>query len=150
VVQYLEPAMAGAIVYPYLHDWQLDDPAHAEFFARCAERPIPLWINCRLGDDRFRPCGLACRPVSPEELIRFGRTARKNSYVFQGLAAGEIGRFLEEVRRGARFRFEVSRLTDHPGALDQVAGKHGMSHLVMGSEFPLRDLRTVRWVAQRQ
>ena len=150
VIQSLGPAVAGAIVYPYLHDWQLDDPIHAGFFGRCAEKRIPLWINCRLGDDRFRHCGLACRPVSPEELIRFGRTAPRNSYVFQGLTAGEICRFIEETPGGMRFRFEISRLTDHPGALDQVAAMHGMSRLVMGSEFPLRDIRAVRWAAQRQ
>jgi len=141
---------SGAIVYPYLHDWPLDGPAHAEFFRRCSENRVPLWINCRFGDDRFRHTGLACRAVSPEELIRFGRTAPPNSYVFQGLTAGEICRFLDEVARKARFRFETSRLTDHPGALDQVAGPHGLAHLVMGSEFPLRDVRSVRWAAQRQ
>jgi len=64
--------------------------------------------------------------------------------------AAEICRFLEEAPKDARFRFEISRLTDHPGALDQVAARHGMSRLVMGSEFPLRDIRSVRWAAQRQ
>jgi len=150
VIQYLRRTAAGAIVYPYLHDWALDDPAHAEFFRRCAERRIRLWINCRFGDDRFRHVGLACRAVSTEELIRFGKSAPENSYVFQGLMAAEVSRFLEEVPPSKRFRFEISRLTDHPGALDQVAAKHGLSSLVMGSEFPLRDFRAVRWAAERQ
>ena len=150
VTQYLSPAFAGAIVYPYLHDWQLGDAAHAEFLQRCAERQVPLWVNCRLGDDRFRHCGLACRQVLPDELIRFGETAPENSYVLQGLTADEICRSLDALSSDTRFRFEISRLTDHPGALDRVASRHGMSRLVMGSEFPLRDLRTVRWTAQRQ
>ena len=150
VIQSLRPGIAGAIVFPYLHDWQLDDPAHAGFFRRAAEARIPLWINCRLGDDRFRHCGLACRPVSPEDLIRFGRRAPEKSYVLQGLTAGEICRFLAEMPRDTRFRFEISRLTDHPGALDQMVAVRGTSCLVMGSEFPLRDIRAVRWAAQRQ
>jgi len=150
VIRYLPRGATGGIVYPYLHNWALDDPAHAEFFRRCAEGQIPLWINCRFGDDRFRHDGLACRAVSAEELIRFGKSAPANSYVFQGLAAGEICRFLDEVPWQGRFRFEISRLTDHPGALDQVAAKHGLASLVMGGEFPLRDLRTVRFAAERQ
>ncbi len=150
VVRYLSPAAAGGIVYPYLHDWQLDDTAHAEFFRLCAERGIRLWVNCRFGDDRFRHCGLACRAVATEELIRFGKGAPGNAYVFQGLVAAEICRFLEENPRDTRFRFEISRLSDHPGALDMVASKHGTSRLVMGSEFPLRDIRSVRWAAARQ
>jgi len=146
VIEALELPMSGAIVYPYLHDWQLDDDAHAEFFRRCAERRIRLWINCRLGDDRFRHCGLACRAVSPEELIRFGKSAPENAYVFQGLTADEICGLLGETPSEKRFRFEISRLTDHPGGLDRVAAKHGISCLVMGSEFPFRDIRTVRCV----
>jgi len=150
VIQYLKPGFAGAIVYPYLHNWQLDDPTALELFRRCAEKGIPLWINCRLGDERFHHTGLAWRPVPTEELVRFGRAAPGNSYVFQGLTAAEICGFLEQVPGDPRFRFELSRLTDHTGALDQVVGRHGLSCLVMGSEFPLRDIRAVRWAAQRQ
>jgi hypothetical protein len=150
VIQYLKPGFAGAIVYPYLHNWQLGDPTALEFFRRCAEKGIPLWINCRLGDERFHHTGLAWRPVPAEELARFGTAAPANSYVFQGLTAPEICGFLEQVPGDTRFCFEISRLTDHTSALDQVIGKHGLSHLVMGSEFPLRDIRAVRWAAQRQ
>jgi hypothetical protein len=149
VIHYLGRA-AGGIVYPYLHDWAVDDLAHAEFFRCCAEKRLPLWINCRLGDDRFRHFGLACRPVAVEELIRFARRAPRNSYVFQGLTAAEINGFIEEMPRAAHVRFEISRLTDHPGALDAVVAAHGLSRLVMGSEFPLRDIRAVRWAAARQ
>ncbi|MBM4033205.1 MAG: hypothetical protein FJ291_15680 [Planctomycetes bacterium] len=150
VVRYLPQGAAGGIIYPYLHNWALDDAAHKEFFQRCAERRLPLWVNCRFGDDRFRHGGLACRDVSPDELIRFAKSAPANSYVFQGLTAGEVCRLLDEAPPQRRFRFEISRLTDHPGALDQVAAAHGLAALVMGSEFPLRDLRAVRFAAERQ
>jgi len=149
-IRHLPRGVAGAVVHPYLHNWALDDPAHAEFFRRCAEGQIPLWINCRFGDNRFQHSGLACRAVSAEELVRFGKIAPANSYVFQGLTACEICRFLDEVPWQGRFRFEISRLTDHPGALDQVVAAHGLSSLVMGSEFPLRDLRAIRFAAERQ
>ena len=38
VIRHLPRGAAGGIVYPYLHNWALDDPAHEEFFRRCAER----------------------------------------------------------------------------------------------------------------
>ena len=145
----LDPAVAGAIVYPYLHNWRLDDPAFAPFFQRCADRPVPLWVNCQLGDHRSRHSGLACRPVAAAELAGFARHAPPNAYVFQGLTAAHMGAVLAERAGDARFRFEISRLTDRPGALGEIAGRFGLSQLVMGSEFPLRDLRTVRWTARR-
>jgi len=150
VIRYLRRRVAGAVIYPSLHNWALDDPAHAEFFRRCAERRLPLWINCRFGDDRFRHSGLACRAIPTDELIRFAKSAPANAYVLQGLTAPEICRFLDEVPQQGQFHFEISRLTDQPGALDQVAATHGLSPLVMGSEFPLRDIRAVRYAAERQ
>ncbi len=150
LLRFLPRGAAGGIVYPYLHNWALDNFSHADFFRQCAERRIPLWINCRFGDDRFRHGGLACHDISAEELVRFGKSAPANRYVFHGLTAAEICRFLAEVPGQGRFRFEISRLTDNPGALDQVVTSHGLSCLVMGSEFPLRDIRAVRFAAERQ
>jgi hypothetical protein len=148
-IEHFPAGLAGAIVYPYLHNWRLDDPACAEFFRRCAGKPIALWINCRLGDDRFRHSGLAARGVSSEEIVRFVEAAPGESYVFQGLVAQEILAALAAAPGDGRFRFEISRLTDHTGALDGLIAAGAADRLVMGSEFPLRDIRTVRWVAQR-
>ena len=148
-IQDLKPGGAGAILHPYLHDWRLDEPRHGEFFRRCAERGIRLWITCAFGDDRFRHCGLAARPVAKDEMVQFARTAPANSYVFQGVTAEAMEAFLNEFPGDERFRFELSRLTDFSGALERVTARHGVSRLVMGSEFPLRDIREVRWAARR-
>lgn len=149
VVRYLRDGFAGAIVYPYLHNWRLDGPEHAEFFRLLAQKRVPVWINCIVADDRFRHSGLACRAVATEEAIAFCAGAPPNAYVFQGLSGRGVAQILARCRGDERFRFEISRLTDNSGALDDVVGEYGLSRLVMGSEFPLRDLREVRWTAQR-
>ncbi len=143
----LPDQVTGAIVFPNLHQWRLDDPRYAAFFSECAARRLPLWVNCGLGDDRFRHEGFGRRPVSVEELKGFARAAPPNSYVFQGTGAVET--FLDEFPNDDRFRFDLSRLSDSGGQWRRVLARHGAQRLVMGSEFPLRDLRAVRWVAQR-
>jgi predicted TIM-barrel fold metal-dependent hydrolase len=147
VMQSIPALVTGAIVYPNLHQWRLDDPRYAAFFSECAARRLPLWVNCALGDDRFRHEGFGRRPVSVEELKGFARTAPQNFYVFQG--AGAVEPFLDEFPNDVRFRLDLSRLSDFGGQLRRVLARHGAARLVMGSEFPLRDIRAVRWVAQR-
>ncbi|MCK4282748.1 MAG: amidohydrolase [Candidatus Brocadiae bacterium] len=149
VIRYLKDGFAGAIVYPYLHNWQLDDPAHAGFFRALSEGGVPVWINCSIADHRTRHSGLQCRPVAAAELAAFCEAAPPNDYVFQGLGGGSVGQILERGAGEGRFRFEISRLTDSSYTLDDVAEKYGLSHLVMGSEFPLRHIREVRYTCQR-
>ncbi len=149
VIRHLRQGFAGAIVHPYLHNWQLDDPTHAEFFRVLAAKDIPVWVNCALADDRTLHTGSACRRVSGEEVAGFCENAPANSYVFQGLHGGAVAKALETCQGDERFRFDISKLTDQSGAMDRVLGHYGSSQLVMGSEFPLRDLQEVRWTAQR-
>ena len=150
VLDNLGAGFAGVLVSPYLHNWQLDDRAHAEFFDICAGKAIPLWINCALGDHRFCHSGLGARLVSADEVLGFCRLAPRNAYVFQGLMSGHISQVLKKGPPLEGMKFEISRLTDNTGALESVLRGGGLPHLVMGSEFPLRDIRTVRWVARRQ
>ena len=149
LIRHLSTGFAGTIVFPYLHNWRLDDPEHAGFFRSLSDARLPVWVNCALADARARHTGVACRPVAAEELSAFCKAAPPNDYVFQGLAGRPIAQALNALSGGGRFRFEVSRLTDYSYEFDEVADRHGLSHLVMGSEFPLRDLREVRWTAQR-
>ncbi len=141
----------GVWVSPYLHNWRLDDPVHGKFFAACAEQGLPVWINCALGDHRFRQSGAGWRPVAVEELCAFARCAPPNEYVFQGLLANAVRRTRDSVptQAGVRFRFELSRLTDRSGDLAAVQAEIGTGALVFGSEYPLRDIRSVRWTARR-
>jgi hypothetical protein len=87
--------------------------------------------------------------VASEEVVAFCGTAPSNDYVLQGLGARPIGQVLDGSPGDGRFRFEMSKLTDYSYAWDDFVGKHGITHLVLGSEFPLRDLREVRWTARR-
>ena len=147
VMRSLPPGVTGTLVFPNLHRWELDNPRYAAFFNECAARRMPVWVNCALGDDRFRHAGFARRPVSVDELKGFARVAPQNAYVFQGVS--EVQSFFDEFSNDDRFRFELSRLTDYGGRLCSVVARQGAARLVMGSEFPLRDIRAVRWVAQR-
>lgn len=113
----VSPAFAGVILYPYLHNWRLDDPAYAECFKQLAKRRMPVWINIMLGDSRFRHAGLACRPVAASELTGFGQAAPPNRYVIQGAGVGHVAAFMKSAPARSRFRFEISRLTDVSGAL---------------------------------
>lgn len=146
----LSSSFAGVILLPYLHNWRLNDPAYRECFEVLAAKRIPVWINCVLGDYRFRHSGVACRPVANNELVGFGCAAPRNAYVIQGASADLMADFTKRVPARSRFRFEISRLTDASGALARGLREWGASSLVMGSEFPLRDLREVRWVADRE
>ena len=53
------------------------------------------------------------------------------------------------VPREAEVRFEISRLTDMGSWLTDLLARHGPACFVMGSEFPFRDLREVRYAAER-
>lgn len=150
IIGQLNPSFAGIILYPYLHNWQLDDPAYASFFKTLSAKRIPVWINAVLGDIRFRHSGIACRTVTVSELTGFGKTAPPNEYVIQGASAGHISDFLKQKSHGCKFRFEISRLTDVSGELARALGEFGTSPFVMGSEFPMREIREVRWAAERE
>ena len=150
-LQVAAESFTGGIVFPYLHNWQLDDNACQAFFQECAQKNFPLWVNCCFDDYRIRHRGLASRPVSSDELSNFAKNAPDNTYVFQGLEV-EQADLLLSVKDGTSttFKIVISRLTDRPQQLEQVVRKHGMSGLVFGSEYPIKDLRTVSWLAKNR
>lgn len=141
---------AGVILYPFLHNWRLDDEAYSDFFKALSESSLPLWINCQLGDPRFRHSGLACRPVATDELTAFAQTYPGIQVVIQGAARDQIPAFLRCHPQLSNYRFEVSRLTDSSGVLAALLTEFGTTRFVLGSEFPLRDIREVRWAAARE
>ena len=149
VLEHLGSGFAGVIVFPYVHNWKLDDEAHAEVFRALADARLPVWVNGALADDRARHTGLACRPVADDEVVAFCQSAPANEYVFQGLDGRVAAQVLEQVGGNGRFRFDVSKLTDYGYAWDEYLGRHGLGNLVMGSEFPLRHLEEVRWAVRR-
>jgi len=141
---------AGVFLSPYLHNWRLDDPAHAPLFEECARTAVPLWLNCGFGDHRFRHSALEFRPVSADEFGAFMRQAPKNAYVFQAVSWQFIQPHVATIRARTDLRVEISRLTDLYSHSEAAVSAGLLPQLVMGSEFPLRDLRQVRWTAFRQ
>lgn len=139
---------AGVVVYPALHGWSLAREGR-ELFAECAVRRIPVWINTALGDIRCRHDSQTWRPVAQDELAEFLRTAPENGYVFQGLNPNQAQAALPAMLRRRLFRFEISRLTDFPGYLQRCVQLGGKPLMVIGSEFPFRNLKEVRWTAGR-
>jgi len=148
VLQEAVGRFAGGIVYPYLHNWRLDDPSYAPFFAACSEAGLPLWINAATSDGRFRHRGTVCRDVSADELVAFVQAAPPNGYVVQGAGVAAIRAVLERCPGAHHVRFEISRLTDTSAVLAGLIEHHGWDRLVLGTEFPFRDLRQVRQTAR--
>ena len=126
----------GAILFPYLDNWNLGDTRWKPFFAECARVKLPLWISTVIYDYRFRHPGLATRPVAQQELLDFLSWAPRNAYVIQGLNASDAIAVLSTGRKD--IRLDVARLVDGTDALRKVVDKYGASQLVLGSEFPIR------------
>jgi len=148
-LRHAQGAFSGGFVSPYLHNWRLDDPAHADLFSRCADLHFPLWINCAVGDHRWRHRASCPRPVAKEEVLAFLDAAPGNAYVFQGVGKDPILEFLGRDSPRGDARFELSRLTDFPGHLAEVMETHGADALVFGAEYPLRELAATRWAAAK-
>ncbi|MBR4221818.1 MAG: hypothetical protein IKR81_11715, partial [Victivallales bacterium] len=126
----------GAILFPYLGNWNLGDKRWQPFFEECARVKLPLWISTVVYDYRFRHPGLAVRPVAPKELLEFLEWAPKNAYVIQGLSAADAIAALTTGRKD--IRLDIGRLVDGTDALRKVVEKCGASQLVLGSEYPIR------------
>ena len=128
---------AGIWISPYLHDYQLNAAEYHDFFRRCCELEIPLWINLRLGDDRFRRKDLKTRDVSESELADFFRTVPENRYIIQG--AADHKRLIEILPENVLL--EYSRLSDGEYLAEDFSGN--TKRLCRGSEYPFRDYNTV-------
>ncbi len=141
---------AGCVfVSPYLTDKAVNSETYRTFFVQCAESNIKVFVNCDLGDYRFRPVGCEFHPVTAEEIADTAKTLPENDYVFQGLNAGAIRTILTSCLFAHRIKFDISRLTDFSGALKNITEEFGFDNLVWGSEYPLRGINTNRWVAQK-
>ncbi len=138
---------AGVLVSPYFHRWSLQDTNCRDFFESCAKDKFPVWINCDLGDNRFYVYPIPIRPVNTSELSWFAANAPLNTYYFQALHETGIDALLTNKRSDSMIYCEISRLTDVAGSLLNVLRKFGRNHFVFGSEYPLRAMPTVKFVA---
>ena len=145
----VESGAAGAILYPTLHNWKLDDKKYLRLFQLCAKIGLKLWINCGIDDPRHRNQAFTHCRVETHDLLNFTAVAPDNSYVFQGLTNTSFDMVFDALKDNPRFRFELSRLTDGCFKLREHLAKYGKDNLVFGSEYPFRDIRTVRYCARR-
>ncbi len=125
---------AGVWVSPYLHDYDLNDPAFGWFWETCSARRIGLWINVALSDDRFRDPELVTRPVTEENLRTFMRRAPGNRYVVQGMT--DLAVLTAAAPEG--WRCEDSKLSDGEYVAERFFGTGHAAGLIRGSEYPFR------------
>jgi hypothetical protein len=147
VIDAMKQNFAGGIITPYLHNWRIDNPVFHEYFDFCADKKFKLWINCELGDYRFR--SYKARPVTVSELSAFIKKAPVNQYIFQGVCLESIVRQFGLPNRNSGLFFEFSRITDVQGGMDKVPFRYGNKHLIAGSEFPFRHIKETRYVIQK-
>lgn len=138
---------AGAVVHPYFHAWRLDDDVYGEFWRELAASGLPVWINLCTEDWRLRQRGLEPHQTTGDELLAFLALAPEHHYVFQGAAPPLVTAALAKTKRRDMV-FDISRLSDTTAALPALCRQHGAERLVLGSEFPFRDLRQVRWTTE--
>ena len=136
--QAVSGGFSGVWISPAFHCGELGSPRYTEFFKRCAEREMPLWVNCGFGEPRFFHPSLKLRPVEDSEIGEFMNTAPVNAYVFQGKMPPE------NLPRREDCRWVLTPLTDFGGKLKRFMEMNPAPGLVWGSEFPFRDLGEVR------
>ena len=118
-----------------------DSPKALKLYAECAKRHLPVYINCRLGEDRFRHRSLVLRNVEFKDLAGFFAAAPEHDYIIQGTAPAPA-----IPRSDCRFTFE--KLTDTEGGIENFLSAGGKKEaLVRGSEFPFRELDQTRLAA---
>ena len=125
---------AGVWYSPALLGQKPDSPKALKFYEECAKRQLPVYLNCRLGEDRFRHRSLVLQNIEFNDLAGFFRTAPAHDYVIQGIApAAEIPR--------NDCRFTIEKLTDTEAGIGKFMAQGGKKEaLVRGSEFPFREL----------
>lgn len=126
----------GAILFPYLHNWNLADNAYRAFFETCANSKLPLWISTVVYDYRFHHPATSPRPVATKEILAFLENAPKNQYIIQGLNASDTSAVLKLGNKDVKL--DIARLVDGTDALRKVVKQFGCKQLVFGSEYPIR------------
>ena len=114
---------------------QMPDSAKAlKLYEECVKRGLPVYLNCRLGEERFRHRSLVLRNIEFKDLAGFFNAAPHHEYIIQGVAPAP-----EIPRKDCRFTFE--RLTDGECGIENYLAQGGKKEaLVRGSEYPFREV----------
>ncbi len=129
-----EKNFSGVWYSPALLGQTPDSPKALKLYGACLQRKLPVYLNCRLGEDRFRHRSLILRNLEFKDLAGFFKSAPPHDYIIQGMAPAP-----EIPREDCRFTFE--RLTDGEGGLANYLARGGRKEaLLRGSEYPFREL----------
>ena len=128
---------AGIWISPYLHNYQLNFDLYKDFFLKCSQLGINIFINVALSDDRFRYSQLKTTIIKEQDIIEFAKKAPKNKYVIQGARNHEqLSLLLPE-----NFFLEYSKLSDGEYAAEDFTGN--VQRLCRGTEYPFRSYSCV-------
>ena len=132
---------AGVWFSPALLGESPHSPKALAFYRECAKRKLPVYLNCRLGEDRFRHRSLVLHNIEYRDLEEFFRSAPPHEYIIQGVApAPEIPR--------SDCRFTCEKLTDTEGGIENFLARGGKKEaLLRGSEYPFRELEQTQLAA---
>ena len=132
---------AGVWYSPALLGQAPDSPLALKMYEQCAALDLPVYLNCRMGEDRFKHRSLVLRNVEFSDLKGFFEKAPCHNYIIQGIAPqANIS------RNDCRFTFE--KLTDTERGIANFLEAGGREDiLVRGSEYPFRELEQTRLAA---
>ncbi len=125
---------AGVWYSPALLGQMPDSPKALRMYQRCASLDLPVYLNCRLGEDRFKHRSLKLCNVEFKDLAGFFQNAPLHNYIIQGLAPA-----VNIPRQDCRFTFEKLSDTER-GLADYLEAGGDKTRLVRGSEYPFREL----------
>ena len=131
---------AGVWYSPALLGQDPGSPAAIDFYAKCKERKLRVYLNGRLGDERFRHRALHLRNLGAGNFAGFFKNAPRHDYVIQGVPP-----LPQEMREDCAFTFE--RLTDSERGLVSFLSSKPGTKILWGSEFPFREIDQVRLAA---
>ncbi|MBR2872010.1 MAG: amidohydrolase family protein [Lentisphaeria bacterium] len=125
---------AGVWYSPALLGQSPDSPQALKMYRKCAALQLPVYLNCRLGEDRFKHRSLKLCNVEFKDLAGFFQNAPLHDYIIQGVAPGAA-----IPRQDCRFTIEKLSDTER-GLADYLEAGGDKTRLVRGSEYPFREL----------
>ncbi|MBR2373074.1 MAG: amidohydrolase [Lentisphaeria bacterium] len=131
----------GVWFSPALSSRMPDSTPVLKLCALCAERKLPLYMNCSLGEARFQHRALHIKRIFFNDLRNFFKVAPEHDYIFQGIVPEP-----DIPRHDCRFTFE--KLTDSEQGITNFINSGGSKeYLLPGSEFPFREINQTRLAA---
>lgn len=118
---------------PAFHNYRLESPRLAPFFAELAARGLQLVIETRLEDDRHRYHGLSVKSLTAKQLAPFLRRYPQLRPLLLGLGLPEV-RALAEAKL-THFSFDTA-FVEWIDSVETLAREFGRDRVMFGSHTP--------------